>query len=209
MFSSVLVRVKKKSIISAPNMLPSNPERTTVSELLQLCPHSCFCQSFTQSCFSLPQDMEALKRSLTLIESKMGQAKSWLKDPHGQPGDRTFLCWTETHSLLFYFFNIILQSHAVLCPRRPQETPARSPCVWSWMRLVRWGSCALGRRGKTFWLLPKLWDRWPTRSQISGSGRNFLLELWVWCCGILFSWNQKEPWLENWGNKHLIYPGSQ
>ncbi|XP_065815434.1 vinculin-like isoform X1 [Labrus bergylta] len=33
------------------------------------------------------KDMEALKRSLALIESKMGLAKSWLKDPHGQPGD--------------------------------------------------------------------------------------------------------------------------
>ncbi|XP_054605972.2 vinculin isoform X1 [Nothobranchius furzeri] len=31
------------------------------------------------------KDMEALKRSLALIESKMAQAKSWLKDPHGQP----------------------------------------------------------------------------------------------------------------------------
>ncbi|TWW78819.1 vinculin-like isoform X4 [Takifugu flavidus] len=33
------------------------------------------------------KDMEALKRSLAVIESKMAQAKSWLKDPHGQPGD--------------------------------------------------------------------------------------------------------------------------
>ncbi|XP_076599429.1 vinculin-like isoform X1 [Chaetodon auriga] len=33
------------------------------------------------------KDMEALKRSLALIESKMAQAKSWLKDHHGQPGD--------------------------------------------------------------------------------------------------------------------------
>ncbi|KAK2824229.1 hypothetical protein Q5P01_021404 [Channa striata] len=33
------------------------------------------------------KDMEALKRSLAMIESKMAQAKSWLKDPHGQPGD--------------------------------------------------------------------------------------------------------------------------
>uniref|UniRef100_A0A671YMN9 Vinculin n=1 Tax=Sparus aurata TaxID=8175 RepID=A0A671YMN9_SPAAU len=33
------------------------------------------------------KDMEALKRSLALIESKMAQAKGWLKDPHGQPGD--------------------------------------------------------------------------------------------------------------------------
>ncbi|XP_047207852.1 vinculin-like isoform X2 [Girardinichthys multiradiatus] len=33
------------------------------------------------------KDMESLKRSLALIESKMAQAKSWLKDPQGQPGD--------------------------------------------------------------------------------------------------------------------------
>ncbi|XP_074502544.1 vinculin-like isoform X4 [Sebastes fasciatus] len=33
------------------------------------------------------KDMEALKRYLALIESKMAQAKNWLKDPHGQPGD--------------------------------------------------------------------------------------------------------------------------
>ncbi|XP_061601971.1 vinculin-like isoform X1 [Cololabis saira] len=33
------------------------------------------------------KDMEALKRSLALIESRMAQAKGWLKDPHGQPGD--------------------------------------------------------------------------------------------------------------------------
>ncbi|XP_077469578.1 vinculin-like isoform X4 [Stigmatopora argus] len=33
------------------------------------------------------KDMEALKRSLALIESKMTQAKSWLKDPYGQPGE--------------------------------------------------------------------------------------------------------------------------
>ncbi|XP_076019453.1 vinculin-like isoform X1 [Genypterus blacodes] len=33
------------------------------------------------------KDMETLRRSLTLIESKMAQAKSWLKDPHGQPGE--------------------------------------------------------------------------------------------------------------------------
>ncbi|XP_077351365.1 vinculin-like isoform X4 [Festucalex cinctus] len=33
------------------------------------------------------KDMEALKRSLALIESKMMQAKSWLKDPYGQPGE--------------------------------------------------------------------------------------------------------------------------
>ncbi|MEQ2206280.1 hypothetical protein XENOCAPTIV_027044, partial [Xenoophorus captivus] len=35
-------------------------------------------------------DMESLKRSLALIESKMAQAKSWLKDPQGQPGSTGF-----------------------------------------------------------------------------------------------------------------------
>lgn len=38
------------------------------------------------------QDMEALKRSLAVIESKMAQAKSWLKDPHGQPGKWIMSC---------------------------------------------------------------------------------------------------------------------
>ncbi|KAL6101773.1 vcl [Pungitius sinensis] len=33
------------------------------------------------------EDMEAVKRCLALIESKMAQAKGWLKDSHGQPGD--------------------------------------------------------------------------------------------------------------------------
>ncbi|XP_034040616.1 vinculin-like isoform X2 [Thalassophryne amazonica] len=33
------------------------------------------------------KDMEALKRSLALIELKMTQAKTWLKDPHAPPGD--------------------------------------------------------------------------------------------------------------------------
>lgn len=42
--------------------------------------------------------MEALKRSLAMIESRMIQAKSWLKDPYGQPGlNPKVLCW----SLLF------------------------------------------------------------------------------------------------------------
>lgn len=48
--------------------------------------------------------MEALKRSLALIESKMGQAKSWLKDPHGQPGNWIF-CHTllsTSHSTIFF-----------------------------------------------------------------------------------------------------------
>ncbi|XP_052007635.1 vinculin isoform X1 [Xyrauchen texanus] len=33
------------------------------------------------------KDTEAMKRALALIESKMGQAKGWLRDPNGLPGD--------------------------------------------------------------------------------------------------------------------------
>ncbi|KAL4641092.1 vinculin-like isoform X2 [Arapaima gigas] len=33
------------------------------------------------------KDVEAMKRALALIDSKMNQAKSWLRDPNGQPGD--------------------------------------------------------------------------------------------------------------------------
>ncbi|XP_048862431.1 vinculin-like isoform X2 [Brienomyrus brachyistius] len=33
------------------------------------------------------KDTEAMKRALALINSKMNQAKGWLRDPNGQPGD--------------------------------------------------------------------------------------------------------------------------
>nr|XP_023679987.1 vinculin-like isoform X4 [Paramormyrops kingsleyae] len=33
------------------------------------------------------KDSEAMKRALALINSKMNQAKGWLRDPNGQPGD--------------------------------------------------------------------------------------------------------------------------
>ncbi|XP_052428778.1 vinculin a isoform X2 [Carassius gibelio] len=33
------------------------------------------------------KDTEAMRRALALIESKMGQAKGWLRDPNGLPGD--------------------------------------------------------------------------------------------------------------------------
>lgn len=77
--------------------------------------------SYMEYClFFLPQDMEALKRSLALIESKMGQAKSWLKDPHGQPGN-----WIVCHTLLntldsvifFYFTMRVSPPHPPRGPR--------------------------------------------------------------------------------------------
>lgn len=38
--------------------------------------------------FSNPKDTEAMKRALGLIDSKMGQAKNWLRDPNAQPGKK-------------------------------------------------------------------------------------------------------------------------
>jgi len=35
------------------------------------------------------KDTEAMKRALALIESKMGPAKIWLRDPNGLPGNIT------------------------------------------------------------------------------------------------------------------------
>ncbi|XP_028279150.1 vinculin-like isoform X1 [Parambassis ranga] len=55
-------------------------EITEIIRVLQL-------TTWDEDAWANKKDMEALKRSLALIESKMAQAKSWLKDPHGQPGD--------------------------------------------------------------------------------------------------------------------------
>lgn len=74
----------------------------------------------------LPQDMEALKRSLALIESKMGEAKRWLKDPHGQPGKRIFSFALSAEPIRF--LNVVDQRDPAGC-FHPQETLARLPCV--------------------------------------------------------------------------------
>lgn len=37
---------------------------------------------------SNPKDTEAMKRALGLIDSKMAQAKNWLRDPNAQPGNK-------------------------------------------------------------------------------------------------------------------------
>lgn len=55
-------------------------EITEIIRVLQL-------TTWDEDAWANKKDMEALKRSLALIESKMIQAKAWLKDPHGQPGD--------------------------------------------------------------------------------------------------------------------------
>lgn len=45
------------------------------------------------------KDTEAMKRALAVIESKMGQAKGWLRDPNGLPGNMQPL-----HMVSFYNF---------------------------------------------------------------------------------------------------------
>lgn len=37
--------------------------------------------------FSFIKDTEAMKRALALIDSKMNQAKGWLRDPNAPPGN--------------------------------------------------------------------------------------------------------------------------
>nr|XP_023654022.1 vinculin isoform X1 [Paramormyrops kingsleyae] len=43
--------------------------------------------SWDEDAWANKKDTEAMKRALALIDSKMNQAKSWLRDPNAQPGD--------------------------------------------------------------------------------------------------------------------------
>lgn len=43
--------------------------------------------SYSSFCLFNPKDTEAMKRALGLIDSKMAQAKNWLRDPNAQPGN--------------------------------------------------------------------------------------------------------------------------
>ncbi|XP_014035769.1 vinculin isoform X1 [Salmo salar] len=43
--------------------------------------------SWDEDAWANKKDTEAMKRALTLIDSKMTQAKSWLRDPDARPGD--------------------------------------------------------------------------------------------------------------------------
>ncbi|XP_051946430.1 vinculin-like isoform X2 [Xyrauchen texanus] len=43
--------------------------------------------SWDEDAWANKKDTEAMKRALALIESKMAQAKGWLRDPNGLPGD--------------------------------------------------------------------------------------------------------------------------
>ncbi|XP_016098564.1 vinculin-like [Sinocyclocheilus grahami] len=43
--------------------------------------------SWDEDAWANKKDTEAMRRALALIESKMGQAKGWLRDPSGLPGD--------------------------------------------------------------------------------------------------------------------------
>lgn len=96
------------------------------------------------------QDTEAMKRALALIDSKMGQAKNWLRDPHGQPG---IITWTK----LF---------HAFMTHKQPWRVPAlhrhMGVCWWVLWSCYRWSRWAghpsdSGWGGESGWTL--CWER--------------------------------------------------
>lgn len=44
------------------------------------------------------KDTEAMRRALGLIDSKMAQAKNWLRDPNASPGrDQAYLIYSRSH----------------------------------------------------------------------------------------------------------------
>lgn len=67
-----------------------------------------------------------MKRSLALIESKMAQAKSWLKDPHGQPGKWIFFMLSaETLTQLFRCYSTMRPCGVASSPGDPGEVALR------------------------------------------------------------------------------------
>lgn len=52
---------------------------------VRVCLAICACALTSLLCVA--QDTEAMKRALGLIDSKMAQAKNWLRDPNAQPGE--------------------------------------------------------------------------------------------------------------------------
>lgn len=49
-----------------------------------------------------------MRRALGLIDSKMAQAKNWLRDPNAQPGDEDEHPLPLIYSLHFYFIKTFL-----------------------------------------------------------------------------------------------------
>ncbi len=75
------------SFIWAPKLQLQQKAVTTQIHAMTSCPVGQYDRHYwlTHS-FSL-KDTEAMRRALALIESKMGQAKGWLRDPNGLPGN--------------------------------------------------------------------------------------------------------------------------
>lgn len=53
--------------------------------------------------FSFAKDTEAMKRALALIDSKMNQAKGWLRDPNAPPGNDKNKQKKPQYSDFFFF----------------------------------------------------------------------------------------------------------
>lgn len=98
------------------------------------------------------KDTEAMKRALGLIDSKMAQAKSWLRDPNAPPGRQ------KTHPVQCDSSRkIIGGSYSDLLDL--QGTPASRLSVRSWMKPGKSVSSVLGRSAGTSWERPRLWVR--------------------------------------------------
>lgn len=88
------------SFIWAPELQLQQKAVTTQIHAMTSCPVGQYDRHYwlTHS-FSL-KDTEAMRRALALIESKMGQAKGWLRDPNGLPGNIS----TPVSSLWYFRF---------------------------------------------------------------------------------------------------------
>lgn len=68
------------------------------------CYHSLLIFSFI--CLLTTKDTEAMNRALGLINSKMAQAKNWLRDPNAQPGNK--------HAFSLFYLSSVLNCSEII-----------------------------------------------------------------------------------------------
>lgn len=80
-----------------------------------------------------------MKRALGLIDSKMAQAKNWLRDPNAQPGDKNVLYLKLLRNLI-EFSDIIDVPDCACCTSRGRGRAGHSTDPW-WSWESRWTVC--------------------------------------------------------------------
>lgn len=116
-----------------------------------------------------------MKRALGLIDSKMAQAKNWLRDPNAPPGNKR-----PYHLLYIYSYSFPHQSnhlimnvihswcvHLGLCFQGMRASRLSARSLTKLGKLV---NCVLGRSAGISWAQPRHWARWLTRCQRWGPG---------------------------------------